>query len=409
MNGKSRKCGSRFAWGVCLLGLVSPAVAQTPPETPDNPTESAPIAPIDLPQIDGIRGDAVEPPAAAHAGRVVSPAAEAAEIIASGRFLAPLIPEGGYLTRAAGSLGRDEFLSVWTLDLSDRVDGAAGRSMILLPTDTFADMIQLHLATIKDGTSPPLFEVSGPILVFRSNNFLLPTFAHPIDRRVDRAPSEPLVPPGAKRSAALGAIAVAAAPNQSPAESVIPQTAPSAKTPTGPAVDQRIDPETFAQELERRLDQRVAVVPSTSDPSIAALPAPPGVEQPSISPPFPSHEIDVQAPMIGARTTDVSASDSQPDAQLLPPMRVQSRRGTVTRDPISGSWRFVFASGVRDDGDLSLELLPCSMLTKLITVARSSATAASVLLTGDITLFEGRNYLRPVRFQSLGAGKWIGP
>jgi len=94
---------------------------------------------------------------------------------------------------------------------------------------------------------------------------------------------------------------------------------------------------------------------------------------------------------------------------VMPPMRIQSRRGTMTRDPVTGGWRFIFASGHRDDGDVALDLLPCAKLSELIASARSSSTPLSVMLTGDITVFEGRNYLRPVRSQVLGAGKWIGP
>ena len=113
-------------------------------------------------------------------------------------------------------------------------------------------------------------------------------------------------------------------------------------------------------------------------------------------------------PIIEARTA--SLSSATPSAvPLLPPMRVQSRRGTITRDPLTGTWRFIFASGQRDNGDIALEILPCGMLNQLIASARSSDGASHVMLTGDVTVFEGRNYLRPIRSQPLGAGKWIGP
>ncbi|MSQ90912.1 MAG: hypothetical protein EXS01_05915 [Phycisphaerales bacterium] len=389
---------------LCAVGAAAPVVAQSPPETPDKPAESAPIAPVALPAIDALRGAVVEPPAAAQSSRSISPIQEAAEILASGRFLAPLIPEGGYLTRAAGSLGRDDFLGVWTFNLSDRVDGAADRSLILLPSDALADMIGRHLLTIKDGTSAPAFEVSGPILVFRSSNYLLPSFAAPINRRVDRPAAQPLAPPGSTR-AVVAVAAVAAVAVESPtAQLSTPPTAAPAAVP--------IDPETFAAELEKRLAQRVAVIPSSSDSSTPALPAPPGVEQPSRAVAVATDTTADTMPLIEGRTTDVAEStlrSALPRMPLMPPMRLQSRRGTMTRDPITGSWRFVFASGLRDDGDVSLELLPCSMLSRMIPAARASAAVASIMLTGDITVFEGRNYLRPVRYQALTAGKWIGP
>jgi hypothetical protein len=112
--------------------------------------------------------------------------------------------------------------------------------------------------------------------------------------------------------------------------------------------------------------------------------------------------------MIEARTTPLSSAT--PSAlPLLPPMRVQSRRGTITRDPLTGTWRFIFASGQQDNGDIALELLPCVMLNQLIASARSRDGASHVMLTGDVTVFEGRNYLRPIRSKVLTAGKWIGP
>ena len=378
-----------------------PPLNQAPQVAPDKPAESAPIAPsVALPTIEKVGASKVEPPAAANSTLVITPAQEAAEILASGKFLAPLIPEGGFLVRASGTLGRDEFFGVWTFELDDRVDGASDRSLILLPAEPLADMIQRHLSTIKDGTSAPMFEVSGQVLVFHKRNFLLPTFAVPVDRRVERPAVPKLLPPGSK-----GALELA----QNPLVAATAETAGTAAT-AGTAVTEtkNVDPEKFANDLERRLNERVAVVPSSADNAAPAIAAAPGTLQPSRTV-APASDLTASVmPMIEARTT--SLSSATPSAvPLLPPMRVQSRRGTITRDPLTGTWRFIFASGQRDNGDIALELLPCGMLNQLIASARSSDGASHVMLTGDVTVFEGRNYLRPIRSQPLGAGKWIGP
>lgn len=397
-------CAAASIW------IAPPALAQTPPESPDQPAPSAPISPVDLPAIDRVGDSQLEPPAAT-SSKQITPAQEASEIRASGRFLAPLIPEGGLLVRASGTLARDEFLGVWTLELSDRVEGAQGRSLILLPAEPLADMIARHVAAKNSASAAPHFEVSGRVLVFQGSNFLLPTFAVPIDQRIARPAPTKFVPPGAQRTMVSSAVAVptitAAAP---PVSVAAPAPAPLAQPAvvTQPAVD----PETFSRDLEARLNARVAVVPSSGDPSMPADAAPAGVEQPSIATIRASDPQEIEMPVIEARATSTATATAlaAPSATpLLPPMRIQSRRGTVTRDPISGTWRFIFASGVKDEGDLSLELLPCSTLTSLVTSQRARGGTPSVLLTADVTVFEGRNFLRPVRYQPLVAGKWIAP
>lgn len=387
--------------------LPAQPVKQVPQVAPDKPAESAPIAPsVALPTIEKVGTSKVESPAAANSTLVITPAQEAAEILASGKFLAPLIPEGGFLVRASGTLGRDEFFGVWTFELDDRVDGAADRSLILLPAEPLADMIQRHVSMTKDGTSAPMFEISGQVLVFHKRNFLLPTFAVPVDRRVERPAAPKLLPPGSKGALELAQNRLVAATAVTIVTEAKVETAATAAT----AVTETkiVDPEKFANDLEHRLNERIAVVPSSADNAAPAIAAAPGTPQPSRTV-APATDLTASVmPMIEARTT--SLSYAMPSAvPLLPPMRMQSRRGTITRDPLTGTWRFIFASGQRDNGDIALELLPCGMLNQLIATARSSDGASHVMLTGDVTVFEGRNYLRPIRSQPLGAGKWIGP
>ena len=322
-----------------------------PPESPEAPAASEPLA------------DQVTP--------IITPADELAEVRASGRFAAPLIPEGGHLVKAVGTLGRDEFLGVWTYELSDRLSGAANRSIVLLPSSTLGDMVGWHTAQGGHGAqgASPSFELSGLVLAFRKTNYIVGSFANPITRAAPAAHE----------------IVTNVAPGSTPATTAAPVAAPAAApAPSGvdAAPSAPVNPEDFAAELERRLAAQVPAVPTSSEP----LPVAP--------------EVTAAAPTL--------AANAPVAAHLLPPMRIQSRRGTLTRDPLTGTWRFVFASGHRDEGDIAMDLLPCSTLAAMIPQARA-ASQPPILLTGDIEVYEGRNYLRPVRFQVLSAGKGLGP
>ncbi len=326
-----------------------------PPESPEAPAASEPLA------------DQVTPN--------ITPADELAEVRASGRFAAPLIPEGGHLVKAVGTLGRDEFLGVWTYELSDRLSGAANRSIVLLPSSTLGDMVGWHTAHGGHGGqgASPSFELSGLVLAFRKTNYIVPSFANPITRA--EPSSHVIVTNVAPGSTPVTTAAPTGAPAAAPAAAPAPPVVEA--TPAPP-----VNPEDFAAELERRLAAQVPAVPTSSE----SLPVAP--------------EVTPAAPAL--------AANAPVAAHLLPPMRIQSRRGTLTRDPLTGTWRFVFASGHRDEGDIAMDLLPCATLAAMIPQARS-ASQPPILLTGDIEVYEGRNYLRPVRFQLLSAGKGLGP
>ncbi|MFM7479621.1 MAG: hypothetical protein ACKO4V_00650 [Planctomycetota bacterium] len=385
----------------------------------------------------------LEPPAAAQSGPPVTPAQEAAEIKASGRFLPPLIPEGGMLLRANATLQRDDFLGAWTIVLQDRVNGASNRSLILLPAGPMGDMIARHRRAVRDGSSAPLFEVSGKVLAFGRTNFFLPSFAAPVTRVIEPSQPDALEAPGSRN--AIGSVGRA-------------PTAPKGASPMGASTASAdpappIDPEVFAQQLEQKLMAQTPAVPANIDPDPAAAQVAAGVEQPSRATDpneLPMPEIPMPAASqstTGAEAAPTASADSERPfvlpiprdppiapaqqqggaqsvalpsigpaenlpsriAPLLPPMRIHSRRGVVTRDAVTGTWRFVLASGSRDDGDHSIEILPCEQLKSLITMARSSQMPVHVLLTGDVTVSDGRNYILPIRSKPIYGGRWIGP
>ena len=424
---------------VLISGSAQSALAQE--------SDAAPAPP--RPPVDVARPAAsqpIEPAAAAQSGRWLGPSAiqEAAEIRASGLFLPPVIPEGGFLMRAVGTLERRADLGVWAIRLRDRVNGAPNRLITLVPCQGLSDMIDAADAAVRVGETA-IFEVTGRIMAWRGANFLLVSFAVPVTTlEAPRSDMGPLVPPGASQPTAP-----APAQPKPPASqaAVTPPAVPATAAATPPSVP--ADPENVATALERALDSRVTTVAKSPDAQPAAPLAEPGSVQPSraaqavgselssairdpsasepLGPdglPLPGAPVDV-APSgahIAGDGIEASGASLQPrdpigsvlpstsaSARAMPPQRMLDRRGTVTRDPVTGAWIFVLASGGLHEGDHAMELLPCAALDKLISMTRSAPQTMSVVLTGEVTLFEGRNYLRPVRMRALREGRWIGP
>ena len=373
---------------------------------------------------------------------------EAAEIRASGLFLPPMIPEGGFLVRATGTLERRADLGVWAIRLRDRVNGAPNRLITLLPCGALSDMVDASRAAERSGETS-VFEVTGRIMAWRGANFLLVTFAVPVTSLdAPRADAGPLVPPGSSPRASDTPPATASAPvpasTKVPAVASAPAAPPAAEVaaPAAPA-----DPENVAAQLERALDTRVTTVARSADAQPAAPLAEPGTAQPSraaqsarselasaIREPSASEPLGPDGLPVQSVRADAQATDGHPAglgappgssgqqeaigdvlpsapaaARAMPAQRILDRRGTVTRDPITGAWVFVLASGGVHEGDHAMELLPCAALDQLIAMTRSAPQTMSVVLSGEVTVFDGRNFLRPVRMRALREGRWIGP
>lgn len=75
--------------------------------------------------------------------------------------------------------------------------------------------------------------------------------------------------------------------------------------------------------------------------------------------------------------------------------RLQNRRGAIVRDQRSGTWRFVFDAVGTATLDPVMEFLPCLLLERLQRSAAISDLPTSVLISGEVTSFHGRNYLLP--------------
>ncbi|MBU3729450.1 MAG: hypothetical protein FGM37_09440, partial [Phycisphaerales bacterium] len=256
---------------LAMLSAWPSALAQTS-DAPQSPPQSPPRPPVDVSRPAG--SQPLEPAAAAQSGRWLGPSAlqEAAEIRASGLFLPPVIPEGGFLMRAVGTLERRADLGVWAIRLRDRINGAPNRLITLAPCQALGDMIDAARAADEAGETA-IFEVTGRIMAWRSANYLLVTFAVPVTSLdAPRTDSGPLVPPGA---------AVRAEADAPPSAPVGPSAGPGPAAAPAPHADAAPDPENVAAQLERALDSRVTTVAKSPDAGPAAPLAEPGSVQPS--------------------------------------------------------------------------------------------------------------------------------
>ena len=114
---------------------------------------------------------------------------------------------------------------------------------------------------------------------------------------------------------------------------------------------------------------------------------------------------------IGAvpRSLDVLAAPPTEPAALKAGTRFVQRRGRVVRDPASGIWRFVLEGTGRRGGGSSVQLLPCLELERLIRRTRQAGVGDAVLLSGVVTMYQGRNYLLPTAVRTPTEGRSIGP
>lgn len=342
------------------------------------------------------------------------------------RFRFPLLREGSALVRAPGTLHLDATSGSWVITVRDDIDTEADREIRALPCETLEEMI----GHIRGRTQVQWFEITALVLTYRNQNYLLPVMATPLSTEPPRPPASVMTPPGAStevaqaRAAALasrrpslltrgvipaGAIPsaestarrpTAAAPSTTaelgPAAAPVaaPATAPasdsesasaSATTETAPAAPPApVDPERFAADIERALEERITVIPRSGDAG--------------------------SAPSRGAPTRSDRQFAESADAVLLPTdIRVQDRRGVVTRDPITGTWRFVIQGERTDMGERGIEILPCTALERMERFIRQSAEPPAILVSGRFTRFEGRNFLLPSSFRSISSGRWIFP
>jgi hypothetical protein len=292
----------------------------------------------------------------------------------------PLLREGSLLVEAAGVLRRDPSSNWWVLAVAPDDPGfdtlLSGPSLreyklIMLPTTTLREMQRvLESMPEQDAT----FEVTGQVLVYRGRNYLLTTHAG----RLTRADAGDAVPADAPASATTS-----------------PASAPATRPATAPAATQADSAEDIMHSLERSIESAPRHI-GAEPASEAQVPA------------MDTSRVGVSG-AAGFNAEALATSATATDKALREGTAIQSRRGKITRDA-AGAWLFVFdadatgddtadASGGGGGSDPPMRLLPCLLLEKIEDYARRAPPTAPVLISGEVFLYNGRNYLLPTVYR----------
>lgn len=257
----------------------------------------------------------------------------------------PLLREGVFLKQVPGTIHLNEKSGFWHFQ-NDLAEGSQTTRF----GRTFGILPSSALADaitrIKATEVQQRFEVSARVTVYHGMNYLLPTLVTAISDLIDDDQSEVIAPDG----------------------SVMSET----QTSKGP-VNSLDDRDDTGDRLEERLRNRLGSLPVSSD-----------------------------MPQTNQTTSERTTSMSEGD-------RIQNRRCTVLRDQRSGTWRVIFESEGSDQRDPTMEILPCLLLGKLERRSAQSDLPGSILLSGEVTRYRGRNYLLPTRWRPTTPSSNIQP
>ena len=247
----------------------------------------------------------------------------------------PLLREGTFLKQVPGTISLDSGTGFWRFH-NDVAEGPQSTRY----GRTFGLLPSSALADavsrLESTKEPPRFEISARVTVYRGMNYLLPTLLTAIsDLSMDDQAE--VIPAGEP-------LASGSEPMQSPRNTLD-------------------DADDTADRLEERLRSRLGSLPVSSETAITE-------------------------PNASGTSRTMAEGD-----------RIQNRRCSILRDQRSGTWRILFTSEGVDRRDPTMEILPCLLLEKLQRRAAQSDLPESILLSGEITRYQGRNYLLPTRWR----------
>jgi len=268
----------------------------------------------------------------------------------------PLLREGSVISRVVGDLTLDPDEQHWIFRPIQPESVGLRREFVLLPSPTLEDMLR----TRNLSPSPLEYELTGRVYIYKGRNYLFAELAPPIVRFDTR-------------------------PSQTPAPGVKPQTAPNGESkfvPPAPTPSRRDpsigkDDDATVEAIERRLEERVGRTPIGR---VADSPA--------------DNESE-------GRISDRKSAEFAAGSRLV------LRSGRLMRDPTAGSWRFV-PEQVSGRGDAALEILPCLLLERLELITRESDSPPTVLLSGQVVVYNDQAYLMPTSFRRSREGRGLG-
>jgi hypothetical protein len=246
----------------------------------------------------------------------------------------PLLREGSHLVRVVGRLEQDPADRSWKFIIDPADEHSPGHELTMMPGTLLAEMERM----IESAPDHRLvFEMTGEVYIFRGRNYLMPTHPPLLIGREDRPqPPEPAEPAGAP-----------ALPNE-------------------PAGDESETAEGESTEDIIRGLQR-AVGPVARRPEAES-----------------SESLADETRLVRAPSPDLLREGTV----LL------SRRGMIRRAG-DGSFLFVFDADAEGLADPPVTLLPCLLLERMDRRIRQKEEYATVLLSGHVYTYQGRNYLLP--------------
>jgi hypothetical protein len=257
---------------------------------------------------------------------------------------APLLREGSHLVDVAGHMAKDTATGQWRFHVSEENPDAPGYVLTMLPSALLGEMVAIvdsspHVRVI--------FEATGEVFVYRSRNYLLPT--HPPRLLRHEAPEgTPSPPSGEATPAGQG------------------EKKPDRSGAAGDSVE----------DIMRKLDEAVG---ATAPPPTSSRDATVGGG-------------DSQGN--GGASRGVAGGGGRQENLMREGTAVLSRRGSLRRDR-GGAWVFVFDSDATGLADPPLNLLPCLLLERIENYVRRTGDNVPVLMSGQVYVYEGRNYLMP--------------
>lgn len=259
----------------------------------------------------------------------------------------PLLREGSYLTDLIGALKIDEATGAWVfIPETPATDGSRLR-LFVIPSTALEQMQR----TVESTELDVLFRLTARVFVYEQRNFILPLAPTRLERYQEAAPPAPTPGPGSGDTN-------------------------GGQPATPPAGEQT------AEEIMRSLRENV--------------PLPRALES------LPGASGGGGGAGTGSTGSAGSAGGSEREARLLEEETILvSRRGRLTRSS-SGVLHFVFDADAAGLNDPPMSLLPCLLLERLHRDFRTLGTThsdASILISGRVYTFRGKNYLLPTVYR----------
>lgn len=305
----------------------------------------------------------------------------------------PPLAEGAVLTRVQGTLVPGRGDAGWCFRLRDAFEGEADRELDVLPAVALEDMVR-RFESMPSG-SEARFELTGTVTLYQERNAVLPWMAVPVAEFAPRGPRPVLRPPGA----------AVAAPTQpvDTDEAMAWRPRPESNRPAFGMRWMPVLPEVRKQAAERPLSRSGEVV---SDEVERRLMERVGEAARSLDMPDEAVQASREAERRAGPHGGIDPLRERP--WLDSDRSIQDRLGIVTRDPLTGEWRFVFESSRGSIGEREATLLPGQVLERLERVARGQHGPFEVILSGSVTRYRDRAYLLPSGFVARQAGKSLG-